>query len=287
MADLHQEILHTQALLSAYPFLSTLVPPFVALLPSWLALHEEELGHDRAIALAEARIVAVDDAFDYLAVAISSALLAELGGNRKAERYLRYYGAAPPGKLKRPVLGEQLATMRDWVPSLTAEETSPTLQAYGQQLAERVMQADQAVTALAQATQQRTDFVMMGARKAFVDTLNALRLTTYGQVAELPHKRPDLNLPRDFGDRFFLRDTSHRKPSVSDVEQVVLRLRARLQKQEDLLERLQEEAEEEARLQEEAEVRAAEEVLLAAERKRADAQKKLDAAKAKASERQK
>ncbi len=100
-------------------------------------------------------------------------------------------------------------------------------------------------------------------------------------------RRPDLHLPRDFADRFFLRDTGDRKPSIPELERSILRLRDRLKKQEDLLARLLEEEEEEIRLREEAEVRAAEEELLALERKHAEAAARVEAVKARLGNRKK
>lgn len=276
---LAEEILHTSSLLRAYPFLATEVAAFDALLTEWYGLVQQETALVRELSDAEARAIVVDDGFDFLCVAISSTLLAESGGNRKAPAYQRYFGSAPPSKLKRPVLGEQLEVMRTWTPSLTSAQSSAALQQYGKQLAQRVTEADAAVAALSEAKRKRADFEM-GPRKAFVDRLNATRQALYGRLAELPHRHPERNLPRDFATRFFLRDERDRAPSIPTVEQTILRLRERLHKQEELLARLVEEEEEEARLREDAELSAAQEMLDAAERQAAEAAARVAALRA-------
>jgi hypothetical protein len=207
-----------------------------------------------------ARAIVVDDGFDFLCMAISATLLAESGGNRKSPSYQRYFGTIQPSRLKRPLLGQQLETMRTGPPSLTDAASSPALQQYGNQLTERVIEADTAVAALSESRRKHADFEI-GPRKAFVDKLNAARHGFYGRLAELPHKHPERNLPRDFGNRFFLRDERRATPTIAEVEQNILRLRERLQKQEDLLARVLEQEESEMQMREDAELSAAQEAL--------------------------
>jgi hypothetical protein len=276
---LAEEIIHTRSLLGAYPFLASEVAAFDALLAEWLKLLEQELALMREQSDTQSRAIVVDDSFDFLCVAISSTLLAESGGDRKSLAYQRFFGTTPPSRLKRPVLGSQLDTMRTWVPSLTDASSSPALQEYGKQLGERVIEADAAVAALSEARRKRADFEL-GPRKVFVDKLNAARLGLYGRLAELPHKHPERKLPRDFGHRFFLRDERRGAPTIAEVEQSIFRLRERLQRQEDLLARLLEQEEAEMRLRENAELRAAEEALEAIERQAAEAAERVEALRA-------
>ncbi|HWN67462.1 MAG TPA: hypothetical protein VNM90_07460, partial [Haliangium sp.] len=182
-------------------------------------------------------------------------------------------------KLTRPVLGAQLAVMRTWVTSLTSAESSPALQAYGQQLAACVADADAAVRALAEAERQRADFAI-GERKTFIDRLNGHRQVLHGQLAELPHSRPAWNLSSDFAHRFFLRDPGPRKPSIAEQEATLQRLRAKVRKHEATLAGLREEEESKARMRDEAEVARAEEELAEIERQRARVAERLAAAEA-------
>jgi hypothetical protein len=146
-----------------------------------------------------------------------------------------------------------------------------------------VIEADAAVIALSEAGRKRADFEL-GPRKAFVDKLNAARHGLYGRLAELPHKHPERNLPRDFGNRFFLRDERRSTSSIAEVEQSIFRLRDRLQKQEDLLARSLEEEEAEMRLRDTAELRAAEEALEAVERQAAEMADRVAALRAERTE---
>jgi hypothetical protein len=107
-----------------------------------------------------------------------------------------------------------------------------------------------------------------------------MRQVLFGQLAEVPIKHPEHNLPIDFAHRFFLRRTGPRKPTIPVVEQKILRLRERLRKQEELLAALIDEAETEARLREDAEVAEVEAELTALQQQQAETEARLAALKA-------
>jgi hypothetical protein len=274
--NMRQEIYHTLARLRAYPFLSPQVLMHEALLTDLLSLQFQEDTLDLELLEAEVRMITADEGIDHLCIAIASTVDAITSRDRKSPLYLRYFGDAPPSKLRRPVLGEQLAVMRTWVPSLTAQDSPPALRPYGDQLATLVTEADQAVQARSEAQRKRADFVI-GARKVFVDRLNAQRQVIHGQLAEVAHSRADLGLASDFATPFFVRDTRNRQLSLSELEQLILRLRERLQRREaELARRLEEEdlAAQQRATQELAEAEAAlsavDDELAAAERQRAE-----------------
>jgi hypothetical protein len=75
--------------------------------------------------------------------------------------------------------------MRGWLPSLM-DAASAGLRALGDQLKQAVEQADAARSALATARQRNRDFRTVGERKAFIDSINALRKSTYGALASSP-----------------------------------------------------------------------------------------------------
>jgi hypothetical protein len=272
--ELIEEIFHTGACLRAHLFLAAQAAQMDALRAEWTRIHQLELELIRALREAEARVLAVDHVLDFLCTAIAGTLLAENGNDRDGIVYLRYFDELPPSKLRRPVLGPQLEVMRTWAPSLMGPQNSPALQAYGQQLATCVIDADAAAQALAMAEGQRADF-LIGPRKAFVDQLNGLRQALYGQLAEMPHRRPELNLGRDFAYHFFLRDTRNRKPSIAELEQQVERARARLRKHEAELARRLAEEERAVRQRAAAALSEAELALAAAEEARAEAAARL------------
>jgi DNA repair exonuclease SbcCD ATPase subunit len=272
---LRQEMFHTVARLRSYPFLSAQVTQQEALLTDWAALQQQDFALEREHAEVEARVLVVDEALDLLCIAIAATLEAVTGKDRKSPLYLRYF-RVPSYKLRRPVLGEQLKEMRTWVDSLRGEQSAPALQVYGEQLAQRVSEADQVELARSEVRRKRADFDL-GPRKAFVDRLNAQRQSLYGQLAEMAHARPDLGLPSGFATPFFVRESRHRQLGLSELEQVILQERESLQKHEaELARRLEAEeldaqhraAQELAEI--EAELSAAEEELAEAEKQRAE-----------------
>ena len=272
LPDVAQEITHTTAQLRAYPFLQTQADQAEALLVDVNRLMQEQRALERALMEARARKYVVDDRLNGLSSAIAGTLLAENGGNRNSPVFQRSFSNIQPSRFNRPVLGVQLATMRTWVPSLV--QSSPALQNYGMQLAECVGEADTAVQNEAEVKRQLADFEV-GPRKELIDSVNGLRHVHYGQIAELPHTRPELGLPRDFAHRFFLRATSQRRPTIATLENEVARLRTQLEKAEQQLARLREESEAETRLRDDAELAEAAEELAALEQQRAEAAARL------------
>jgi hypothetical protein len=268
LRDVAEEIFYTTAQLRAYPFLQTQADQHEALLVDVNRLTLEEITLLRAVMEALARKFVVDDRLNVLSAAIAGTLLTENGGDRKSPVFQRYFDNIQPSRFNRPVLGVQLATMRTWVVSLV--QSSPALQAYGVQLNQCVSEADTVVQNEAEAERALADF-KIGPRKELIDRVNGLRQAHYGQLAELPHTRPDLNLPRDFAHRFFLRETGPRRPTIAILERNVARLRTQLEKAEEQLARLIEESESETRLREEAELAEAADELAALEQQRAEA----------------
>ncbi|GAB4514038.1 MAG: hypothetical protein Tsb0020_32430 [Haliangiales bacterium] len=259
---------HTSALLSSYPFLSELSAQFDALYEGWNTLFEQELALLRRQRAAEASVIVVDEALDFLCAAIAATILAESGGDRKSVTYQRYFGAARPSQLKRPVLGKQLDVMRSWIPSLSAADSSAALREYGQQLAERVAEADAAVIALAEAEREQADFEV-GGRKRFIDDLNATRMRIHGEIAELAHRSTERRLSGNFPRRFFLRGRVAARTSINDLERKVLRARERLRRYEDQLARLIEDEERADDKRQDAEVEAAQAAMDELERQQA------------------
>jgi hypothetical protein len=280
--ELAEELFHTSSLLRAYPFLSAQAEQFEPFHTGWFSLLQVQIALLRARREANARVIGVDNNFDFLCTAISNTMLAENGNNRKDPVYDRFFGKVPASKLKRPVLGEQLDEMRKWEPWLTGPESSTALQAYGAQLATLVTEADEAIRAKREAEQQEADFEI-GARKGFIDRFNAHRQVLYGQLAELPHSHPERNLSSDFAHRFFLRETGSRKLTIPELEEKLLGLNAQVRKYEAQLAALVEDQEAQARLRDEAEEAEAEEELDEIERQRAEAAERLDAIRARKS----
>jgi hypothetical protein len=147
-----------------------------------------------------------------------------------------------PSELKRPVLGAQLVTMAGWISTLEKLE-QPALRDQGQTLQPLVQKGKEAEAGLKLAVQELEDFYTLGAQKELVDRLNAIRSRSHGMLKELRHARPDLNLPADFAEQFFLREERSRGPTLVSQRKTVERLEKQLERQREILGRLEGEAE--------------------------------------------
>jgi hypothetical protein len=270
-----KEIRHTLAMVKVYPFLAAQVAPVQPFVQSWLQLMQAEMALQLELEEAENQLIVADDELDVLCPAIAATLLAEFGDRDHAE-YQRYFKGIRPSDLCRPILGAQLDTMRTWVPSLLSSTSQP-LRDLGNRLAQCIIEADQAVTAHSEAERKQADFVLR-TRKPFIDALNAMRLALYGQVAEMPHKRSELKLLKNFANRFFMRSRKKksRPLTIPELERVILRKRADLARDEAQLRQLEEERAEEQSMRENAEYEEAERALAEAERVRAEAEARME-----------
>lgn len=235
--ELVQECTYSMARLKAHPLTTSLVTDFDKLNTELVKLLTHELELAKNIIVAQATVDAIDDQLDLLLLVLTNDILSAVHNDRKAPLYQHFFGTQNPANMRKPVLGEQLETMRTWVSALTTS-TVPTLKAHGTSLATLVTNADAAVEALRKAIQQEDDFMQIGERKKFIDTFNALRKNTYGKLAEIRHTYADQNLPHDFAEHFFLQQTKESKVSLSIVERTIERLEAQLTKHKSTHEQL-------------------------------------------------
>ena len=272
--EIEEELYYTTAHLQAYPVLEPQAIQHEALIADCIQLMQTESALTRALMRAEALVVVADVHLDAVTTTLEGTMRVESGGERKSLTHLRYFGNVQPSRFKRPVLGEQLETMRNWIPSLVGPQSSPALQAQGVQLAGCVAEADAARAAEDEAERNIADHEL-GPRKVFVDRFNALRQALYGQLAELPHSRPELNLPPDFAHHFFLRDSRPRRHTIPGLERDIARFQTKLERAQAELARLVAEAEAKTRQQEDAELAKAEAELAAIEQQRSEAAARL------------
>jgi hypothetical protein len=242
--ELLEEWLYTFARLDAYELTRPLAVELTPLEEQWNLVLQREIALLRQRTLARALVTAADGDLDQFLEAFNNALLTLVGNDRAAELYRRFF-ARRPSELKRPVLGEQLTTMAGWIGTLEKLE-SPELAAQGQKLQPLVQKGQAAETALQRAVQELDDFTTLKEHKAFVDRLNATRSRVHGSLNELRHARPELNLPADFAEQFFLRDERSRGPTLASQKKIVERLEKQLERQRETLSRLEGEAETDA-----------------------------------------
>lgn len=200
----------------ADPLTEGYAPAFEAFQGKLLALMAQETLLSVDIYTATARIAVLDDAFDDDVDVVSRLLLNECGGDKTLPLYVLFFEDKRPSDIKRPVLGSQLERVRGWVPQLKGL-SNPALSALGMAIEARVTQADNAVKALADAKRAQKEFRTIGPRKAAIDEFNALRKSTYGAIAELPHKYPEKNLPNNYAERFFRHEEARKGDKESQA----------------------------------------------------------------------
>lgn len=227
LLDLVHELSFTAAQLGAHPLGSGSIKDFEALLSSTHKALARQLELTSALAIAEAKVARADDVLNALLEAVNLTLMQLVARDRSAPLYRRFFGTQRPSEAKRPILGSQLDLMRGWLPVLQAAP-QPELKALATPLDAALKAADAALAALSKAEGEHTDFHEIGEVKALLDASNAARKGTHGKLAEAVHKDPAANLPADFADGFFLRDTRWTAPTIKE-------LRTRISRSEALL----------------------------------------------------
>lgn len=281
---IQQEIITTLVLLEADPLVAQLAIPHEEFYKQkWRAIVAQEaellIEAYRADALIDAADLQLDDFVDEL----DAVLLRVVGKDRTDPLYAYFFGKKRPHELKRPVLAGQLETMRGFVQPLKTSAHAE-LSALGPRLEGLIARADAAVKRQQNAAESIKTFRTMGARKACIDELNALRKSTAGTLSEMPHKHPEKRLPGDYAERFFKRAPRRGKTAakyvtsadllalIPEQEQALAALKAQLA---DVL------AKEEAEAQAKAEMDALQSELVAAEKAAAEAEARIAAIKAK------
>jgi hypothetical protein len=212
---LYDQYFYTAARLSRHPLSRPLVPQYEVLRPDLDATAAEELRLLWQQYDAEAAVKFADDVLNGIVDGVDSALLIEVKRDRNSPVYLRYFGTRRASDLKRPLLGVQLEIMRDWQPSLQAS-SNPALQQHGVQLGAALADADAAAAAKQRASQELTDFRVTGMRPRLIDRFNAVRKSTYGQLAEIQHATPSLG--SGWAESFFRSGSGSERLTLAEVE---------------------------------------------------------------------
>lgn len=239
-----EEMAFTRAQLRAYPVTASLVEGFSNLRTKWFEVQTEELGLVEAEVTADAHAVRVDEDIDPLVDELSRTVLNEVKGDRTAPLYRRFFGRLRPSSVKRPVLGPELKTVRDWLPAL-AESAQELLRGIGTRLEALVTEADAAVLEQSETDRQWDDFVTIGNRRRLVDELNTLRENTHAALVTLKNAPEGKDLAADFADRFFRvgkRSAAEPPPSIPSLTAEIAALEKDLEGLRSELARLEEEA---------------------------------------------
>ncbi|MFO0762405.1 MAG: hypothetical protein U0359_38555 [Byssovorax sp.] len=211
------DISYTLVRCEARPLTAALAPALAGLLDDIATVAEAERKLVLALERTEVRVFLADEDIDGLIDGIVNTLLTLTGGDRSSDLYTFYLKSTPPAELKDPILGEELEAVRRWIEPLGASP-HPSLMAFAPLLADKVEVADKAKGDFDAAAGALKTFREQGARKALIDTLNAKRKATYGALAEIAHSHPELMLPANFADRFFMHEQRKRKLTAKDLE---------------------------------------------------------------------
>ncbi len=205
LETLFDEMFFTATTLGADPHAATSAVAFSAFLQKdWQPVAERERALRCGVLLAQAAVGSLDARLDTWVDRFHHTLLMSTGNRRDVPQYQRYFGALPPSLLKRPVLGAQLETVAAWLPSIQSGSDA-ALTALGKELDGLVTDGQQAEAGLDLARSVVKDFREVGARRALFDKANALRQTTFGELAGWVHDHPEKNLDPDWADGFFRR----------------------------------------------------------------------------------
>jgi hypothetical protein len=268
--------------LASHPLAAVYIPKFDAFQTDWFSTYTARTLLQIGVDKAQGGVEGADDALDDFVDTFDRTLLIAVKNDRKAELYTMFFGTKTAYLLKRPILADELATCKSWIPTLLLPEVPAAVAALQPLLIAVCAAADVAVGQKAAAEQALKAFDTIGGKKTLIDAFNALCKSVHGELDVLPHQKTDLMLPSNFGDRFFPHESHGGVTALTnpkDVQKVLDGLKADTQIAQDHLDALNAKAEAKAahkKAQEEADALVAD-----AKKAKAEADQKLkDAEKA-------
>ncbi len=217
LETLSDDIVFTQALLQQYPFASEYVASYKEMLARCDAVITEQRNFARAIVKCQAGIEAADCNLDPLIDRVDLAAAAVTGKNRQDPLYKSIFGDWRVSDLKRPLLGEELETVRAW-PNVLVESGDEALSALAPIITKAIDVADKAIQALADAHSASRQFRLTGNRKKFIDDLNKLRADTFEHLRGYVRTHPQEDLPTNLASQFFQRSRKVARLTIEDLD---------------------------------------------------------------------
>jgi len=227
LQDLAGEVIYSGSLLKANPLTTALAGPFDSLLGLCTKAISRELELTLASAVTAARATQADTGLNSWVDLLYRTLLTLTHDDRDTPLYQSFFGNQRPSAVKRPVLGEQLTLMHEWM-GLLERTTIPQLVALKPSLEVALKEGDAAQKAQQSAAADEQHFFDLGDCKSLLDQANALRKLTYGKLSELLHTRPEANLPSDFAELFFLRESRWTPQTKAQLEKGIARTEQQL-----------------------------------------------------------
>ena len=195
------------ARLKADPNAASLVADFQAFSPIWAAANQKEMDLDDAVTDAEAQVVTADNGLDGLADRISLAIHGTKKVNVEAPLHQLFFGSETVSKFKRPLLSKELDAAQSW-PALLTQVTEAALKALATDAGPILQSANAAAKSLDDAIKARDAWKLGGDKQKVYDSFNSACAKAHGALKSFGHDHPELHLPNDYADTFFLHDTS-------------------------------------------------------------------------------
>lgn len=207
--DVLAEHVHCRTTMAADLLAAAHAPAFDALITDGIEVTTLRLQVVIAIAQARANGFQLDLQLNKLLDDLVLALQKVTDRDKGDPLWFVFLKGKEPAQIKKFLLGEQLALMLLW-PAALGASPHQALKDIGAALAPVLPLAVKAEQAIADTKQALITFDNVGRWKQHIDRSNAVRATAYGDLLEVPHKNPALNLPSDYAEPFFLHDTSRR-----------------------------------------------------------------------------
>jgi hypothetical protein len=203
-------------------------PMFAGLLTQWPGVYTEQLAHWDAQTSAQFNIWRVDGRIGLRIDSFNVVLLTAVNQDR-ADPHYKLYMTDAPSKLKKPVLGSELETVRGWVPMLQ-EESNASLKAFAAKFAKDVADGDAANEQATEADAANTQFRTVGGLSQFLADVTKVRDEVFVALDKIRTANP--SLPKDFAKSFFRATTKAETP-----EEVQTKLAARQKAKADAVKR--------------------------------------------------
>lgn len=224
--SLFHDVFYSLSQTSEEPLAAPHVPTFEGLRNGLKVILLEEVFNLEQIARAQAAVDRIDARLDRFVLRVLHAVDDHTGGNTRKQIRKDLLKGHSVGKFRRPVLGRQLQDMADWSATLVKCGV-PVLVALAPEADALYQLGKAASTQRDKALSDNRNFRDVGARKQYIDTLNAERNAVEGALTKLQFQDP--SLPQDFADGFFYSDPPRDdEETIKDVKELIDELQAQL-----------------------------------------------------------
>jgi hypothetical protein len=235
-------LIDLESKLRAHALTLALAQPFTDLYKNeWIPLRdaEDQLVVDQMRAQAQALFAA--RALDQVVTELEKVHYLAVGKDVNHPNFAFFFGKKRAYEIRQLGLANKLEAVSGWVDAVN-DSPFTSVKALGAKLADRINAGASARDALEAATEALRQFRTIGPRKAFTDKFNALRKSTVGKLAEMPHSMPGEGLPKSFADWFFVPSRkAPPQPSSADIAEEMAAREAQFKADmEDLQQRMNE-----------------------------------------------